>query len=334
MLRIMLAGIAAAVSALMPLHAAADSYPNKPISLVVGFAAGGGTDVLTRAFAQQLQDEIGVPVVVENRPGADSLLASQAIKSARPDGYTIYLATSTHAINPSLFSSAKFKVRDDVTPISMIGEVPVVIAISPTLPVKTLREFIDYAKAHDGQLNYATTASNTYLETAYMLRAAGLNLQRVPYKGAAPASVALMSGEVHLALSTVGHIAPLVESGKVRALAVTSAGRSTLMPDLPTASEAGMPDFMPNLSTANDAGMPNVTSSIWYALVAPPNVPADVVQRLNDSSRAVLKNPDFIARMAAMGVELHGSSPEGLGLFLSAEEAKWQKIVDDIGAKQ
>ncbi|OZI73359.1 MULTISPECIES: tripartite tricarboxylate transporter substrate binding protein [Bordetella] len=334
MYRRLLAAAAAAIGALMPLHAYADNYPSKPISLVVGFAAGGGSDVLTRAFAKYLNAEIGVPVVVENRPGADSLLASQAIKNAKPDGYTIYLATSTHAVNPSLFSEAKFKVRDDVTPISMIGEAPVAIAIAPMLPTRTLQEFIDYAKAHDGQLNYGTSASNTYLETAYMLRAAGLNMQRIPYKGAAPASVALMSGEIHLLLSTVGHLAPLVQSGKVRALAVTSAGRSTLMPDLPTTREAGMPDFMPNLSTANDAGLPNVTSSIWYALLAPPGVPADVVTRLNQSTQAVLRNPEFMSQMVTMGVELRSSSPEGLGKFLEVEEAKWQKIVDDIGARQ
>lgn len=167
-----------------------------------------------------------------------------------------------------------------------------------------------------------------------MLRAAGLDMQRIPYKGAAPASVALMSGEIQLLLSTVGHLAPLVQSGKVRALAVTSAGRSTLMPDLPTTREAGMPDFMPNLSTANDAGLPNVTSSIWYALLALPGVPADVVTRLNQSTQAVLRNPEFMSQMVTMGVELRPSSPEGLGQFLEAEEAKWQKIVDDIGARQ
>lgn len=167
-----------------------------------------------------------------------------------------------------------------------------------------------------------------------MLRAAGLDMQRIPYKGAAPASVALMSGEIQLLLSTVGHLAPLVQSGKVRALAVTSAGRSTLMPDLPTTREAGMPDFMPNLSTANDAGLPNVTSSIWYALLAPPGVPADMVTRLNQSTQAVLRNPEFMSQMVTMGVELRPSSPEGLGQFLEAEEAKWQKIVDDIGARQ
>lgn len=329
-----LAGIAAAISTLLPVHATANSYPNKPITLMVGFAAGGGTDVLTRAFAQYLQAEVGVPIVVENRPGADSLLASQAIKNANPDGYTIYLATSTHVINPSLFSDAKFKARNDVTPISMIGEVPVVIAVTPSLPTKTLREFIDYAKAREGQLNYATSASNTYLETAYMLRSAGLNLQRIPYKGAAPASVALMGGEVQLFLSTDGHLAPLVKSGKVRALAVTSAGRSALLPDVPTATEAGMPNFMPNLSTASDDGMPSVTSSIWYALLAPPNVPEDVVKRLNASTRAVLQNSEFVSKVAAMGVALRASSPEGLGLFMVAEEAKWQKIVDDIDAGQ
>jgi len=319
MFRSMLVGLAAAISSLMPIQAMASTYPTRAVSLIAGFAAGGPTDVMARAFAQQLSTELGVPVVVENRPGADSLLASQAVKNAKPDGYTIYLASSAHAINPSLFSGAKFRVRDDFTPISMIGEVPNVIAIPATLPAKTLREFIDYAKARDGQLNYATTASITYLQTALMLRSAGLNLQRIPYKGAAPASVALMGGDVQLMMSGIGPMVSQVESGKIRGLAVTSARRSALLPDLPTAAEAGLPGF---------------TSSVWYALLAPADVPADVVKRLNESTRSALQNSELVSKLTAQGVELRGSSPEELSRFLAAEEDKWMKTVNELGARQ
>lgn len=238
MFKLILASLAAA-GTLISAPSTASDYPAKPVSLIAGFAAGGPTDVMARAFAQQLSAELGVPIVVENRPGADSLLASQAVKNAKPDGYTIYLASSAHAINPNLFKDAKFKVRDDFTPISMIGEVPNVIAIPTSLPAKTLQEFIEYAKARDGQLNYATTASITYLQTALMLKSAGLNLQRIPYKGAAPAAVALMSGDVQLMMSGIGPMVSQVQSGKIRALAVTSAKRSALLPDLPTTTEAG-----------------------------------------------------------------------------------------------
>lgn len=318
MFKLILASLAAA-GTLISAPSTASDYPAKPVSLIAGFAAGGPTDVMARAFAQQLSAELGVPIVVENRPGADSLLASQAVKNAKPDGYTIYLASSAHAINPSLFKDAKFKVRDDFTPISMIGEVPNVIAIPTSLPAKTLQEFIEYAKARDGQLNYATTASITYLQTALMLKSAGLNLQRIPYKGAAPAAVALMSGDVQLMMSGIGPMVSQVQSGKIRALAVTSAKRSALLPDLPTTTEAGLPGF---------------TSTVWYALLAPANVPADIVKRLNESTRAALQNPELISKLTAQGVELRGSSPEELSQFLAAEEAKWMETVDELGARQ
>ncbi|AUL14232.1 tripartite tricarboxylate transporter substrate binding protein [Bordetella bronchiseptica] len=319
MIKLMLAGLAAAAGALMPMLSMASDYPSKPVTLIAGFAAGGPTDVMARAFAQQLAAELGVPIVVENRPGADSLLASQAVRNAKPDGYTIYLASSAHAINPSLFKDAKFKVRDDFTPISTIGEVPNVVAIPTDLPARTLKEFVDYAKARDGQLNYATTASITYLQTALMLKSAGLNLQRIPYKGAAPAAVALMSGDVQFMMSGIGPMVPQVQSQKIRALAVTSAKRSALLPDVPTAIEAGLPGF---------------TSTVWYALLAPANVPPDIVKRLNESTRAALQNPELIAKLTAQGVEQQGSSPEELSQFLAAEEAKWMATVDELGARQ
>ncbi|AZW29611.1 tripartite tricarboxylate transporter substrate binding protein [Bordetella bronchiseptica] len=319
MIKLMLAGLAAAAGALMPMLSMASDYPSKPVTLIAGFAAGGPTDVMARAFAQQLAAELGVPIVVENRPGADSLLASQAVRNAKPDGYTIYLASSAHAINPSLFKDAKFKVRDDFTPISTIGEVPNVVAIPTDLPARTLKEFIDYAKARDGQLNYATTASITYLQTALMLKSAGLNLQRIPYKGAAPAAVALMSGDVQFMMSGIGPMVPQVQSQKIRALAVTSAKRSALLPDVPTAIEAGLPGF---------------TSTVWYALLAPANVPPDIVKRLNESTRAALQNPELIAKLTAQGVEQQGSTPEELSQFLAAEEAKWMATVDELGARQ
>ncbi|KDD93382.1 tripartite tricarboxylate transporter substrate binding protein [Bordetella bronchiseptica] len=319
MIKLMLAGLAAAAGALMPMLSRASDYPSKPVTLIAGFAAGGPTDVMARAFAQQLAAELGVPIVVENRPGADSLLASQAVRNAKPDGYTIYLASSAHAINPSLFKDAKFKVRDDFTPISTIGEVPNVVAIPTDLPARTLKEFVDYAKARDGQLNYATTASITYLQTALMLKSAGLNLQRIPYKGAAPAAVALMSGDVQFMMSGIGPMVPQVQSQKIRALAVTSAKRSALLPDVPTAIEAGLPGF---------------TSTVWYALLAPANVPPDIVKRLNESTRAALQNPELIAKLTAQGVEQQGSSPEELSQFLAAEEAKWMATVDELGARQ
>ena len=215
--------------------------------------------------------------MVENRPGADSLLTSQAVRNAKPDGYTIYLASSAHAINPSLFKDAKFKVRDDFHAHFDDRRSAQRRRHSNRPAGQDAEEFIDYAKARDGQLNYATTASITYLQTALMLKSAGLNLQRIPcWQRGAPAAVALMSGDVQFMMSGIGPMVPQIQSQEIRALAVTSAKRSALLPDLPTAIEAGLPGF---------------TSTVWYALLAPANVPPDIVKRLNESTRPRCRIP-------------------------------------------
>jgi len=257
--------------------------------------------------------------VVHNRSGADSLLASQAVKGAEPDGYTLYLASSAHAINSSLFSNANYEAVNDFTPISMVADVPNVIVSSPQLPTETLAEFIAYAKARPGELNYATTASVTYLETAQMLRTAGLELERIPYKGAAPASLALMSGEVHLMVSGIGPMMPLIQSQKIRGLAVTSEQRSALLPDLPTANEAGLPGY---------------TSSVWYVLLGPANLPERIVTRLNEETRAALAHAEVAESLSRQGVEVRATTPDELQQFLKEEEEKWGKIVTELGAQQ
>ena len=303
---------------LSTIPAAAQGYPSKPLKLVIGFAAGGPTDIIARTFAKQLSIQLGVPVVVDNRAGADSLLASQVTMQAEPDGYTIYLASTAHAINPSLFSNAGFDAVKDFTQISMVGDIPNLIVVSPALPVQTLGEFIAYAKARKGELNYATSASVIYLATEMMTLAAGIELQRIAFKGAAPAIPALVGNEVQLMISGIGPLLPLTRAGKLKALAVTSEKRSLLAPDIPTAIEAGLPSY---------------TSSVWYALLAPPKMPRELAERLNSETRKVLANPDVRKTLLGFGVEPMATSQAELQNFMASEVQKWRKVVVDTGAK-
>lgn len=299
-------------------QALAQTYPTKPIKLVLGFAAGGPTDVMGRALAQKLSTQLGQPVVVDNKAGADSLIASQFVANAEPDGYTLYLASAAHAINPSLYKDAKFDAVKDFTAISMIGEVPNLVVINAALPPKTLREFIEYGKARKGELNYATTASVTFLSTEMLTRAAGLEVQRIAYKGAGPATAALLAGDVQLMVSGIGPLLPNVKAGKVRALAITSAKRSSLAPDIPTVGEAGLPGY---------------TSSVWYALLAPPKLPRDIVDRLAGEIRKALADDELRNALLAQGVEQRSSTPEETEAFIRTEVRKWDKIVKETGAQ-
>lgn len=313
-------GVATFVGAslLSALCSAADAYPAKPIKLILGFAAGGPTDVIGRTVAQRLSTLLGQQVVVENRAGADSLLASQAVARAEPDGYTLYLASTAHAVNPSLFKNPQFDAVADFAAISMVGDIPNLVVINAALPPKSLAEFIAYAKARKGQLNYATTASITYLATEMLTRAAGLDIQRIAYKGAGPASVALLAGDVQLMVTGIGPMLPHVKSGKLRALAITSDKRSALTPEVPTVIEAGVPGY---------------TSSVWYALLAPAKVPKDIIDRLSAETRKLLAEPELRAALRAQGVEAKANSPEELAAFMRAEVRKWDKVVKETGAR-
>ncbi len=293
-------------------------YPNKPIKLIVGFATGGPTDIISRLFAKQLSVQLNTPVVVDNKAGADSLLASQAAMLAEPDGYTIYIASSAHAINPSLFKKAGFDAVKDFTSISMIGDIPNLIVVSPALPVQTLVELIQYAKLHKGELNYATSASVIYLATEMMLKAAGISMQRIAFKGAAPAIPALVNNDVQMMISGIGPLLPMTKSGRLKPLAVTSVKRSVLAPEIPTANEAGIPGYF---------------SSVWYALLAPPKLSKDINDFLNAETKKVLANKDVKESLLGLGVEPIYSTSVELQNYMSSEVDKWQKIVVETGAK-
>jgi tripartite-type tricarboxylate transporter receptor subunit TctC len=298
--------------------AAAQTYPAKPVRMVVGFAAGGPTDALARLYAQHLGTALGQQVVIENRGGADGVIAAEAVARAAADGYTLFFPSSGHAINASLYKSVPYRTVEDFEPIALVGESPNLIAVTPSLPVRDLREFIALAKSKPGALNYGATSSPTHLATELFTSMAGIQVTRIPFKGAAPAMTALMAGDVQLVLSGIGTMLPQVKGGRLKGLAVTSASRSPLAPEIPTVRESGLPDYV---------------ATTWYGLLAPAGTPRPIVERLNKETRALLNDPGMKAQIAAQGVVTTGMTPEEFGSFLRAEVAKWAKVVQDTGAK-
>jgi len=290
----------------------ARAWPNKPIRLVVGFAAGGVTEIMGRALAQKLSVQLNNPVYVDLRTGADSLLASQNVARSEPDGHTLYFASAAHAVNQHMFKNAGFDAVSDFSIISLYCDIPNVIAINPTLPVKNLQEFIAYAKARKGQLNYSTSASGTFLATELLLRSTGIELQRVPYKGAAPAMLALLANDVQLIVTGIGTVTPYLETNKIKVLAIASEKRSPLAPNIPTAIESGVP---------------NHTTSTWYAVIAPPKMPRDLIARINSEIRKALSDQELINSLYKLGSIPLPSTPLEAENFILNEVEKWRKII-------
>ncbi len=306
----------ALVALLIPALGAAQNYPAKPVRMVVGFVAGGPTDALARIVAARLSSALGEQVFVENRGGADGVIAGDAVAKAAPDGYTIYFASAGHAINASLYKRVPYRTIEDFEPIAAIGESPNIVAVPAPLPVKDLKEFIALARAKPGALNYGATSSPTFLATELFTSMAGVKIVRIPFKGAAPAMAALMAGDVQLVLSGIGTMLPQVKSGRLKALAVTSAKRSALAPEIPTVAESGL-DYV---------------ATTWYGLLAPAKTPRPIIERLNKEARALLDDPKVKEQLAPQGVVAMPSTPEEFGRFIRAEVAKWAKVVQDTGA--
>jgi tripartite-type tricarboxylate transporter receptor subunit TctC len=295
----------------------AQSYPAKPVRMVVGFVAGGPTDALARLYAARLGDRLGQQVIIENRGGADGVIAADAVAKSAPDGYTLFFASAGHAINASLYKSVPYRTVEDFEAVIRIGESPNLIAVTPSLPAGDVKQFIALAKAKPGALNYGATSSPTHLATELFASMAGIQLTRIPYKGAAPAMTALMAGDVQMVLSGIGTMLPQVKGGRLKAVAVTGPTRSPLAPEIPTVVEAGI-DFV---------------ATTWYGLMAPAGTPRPVVDRLNKETRALLADEAVKTALAPQGVVATPSTPEEFNAFLRAEVAKWAKVVKDTGAK-
>jgi tripartite-type tricarboxylate transporter receptor subunit TctC len=313
--------VAAAAAALpfVSRVARAQSYPARPVRIIVGFAAGGPTDIVARVMAQWLSEHLGHQFVVENRPGAASNIGTEAALRAPPDGYTLLQVTSSNAVNATFYDNLSFDLMNDITPVGAIIRVPFVMEVNPSVPVKTVPEFIAYAKANPGKINMASGGTGTSIHVAGELfkMMAGVNLVHVPYRGSAPALTDMISGQVQVMFdvltSSIGHI----RSGALRALAVTTATRSSALPDLATVG-----DFLPGYE-----------ASAWYGIAAPRNTPSEVVAKLNNGINAGLANSELRARLADLAGTVIPGSPADFGNLVAQEIEKWGNVVKFSGAK-
>jgi tripartite-type tricarboxylate transporter receptor subunit TctC len=301
--------------------AAAQDYPSRPITLIVPYAAGGGNDLMARTAAEKMSRTLGQQIVVENRGGAGGSIATRQIAKAAPDGYALGLGgTGTLAINPTLYANVGYDPRKDFAPVGLIATSALVICVNPSLPVRSVSDLIALAKKEPGKLNYASagTGSGIHLGTEYFATMAGVRLTHIPYKGSAPALSDLVGGHVALYFSSLPPAIGLVKDGKVRALAVTSAKRSPILPDLPTVAEAALPGY---------------EAVLHYGIVAPAGTPRPVIEKLSAALRTAVMSDDLKARLADDGAEPLASTPEEYAADIDSEETKWSAIVKASGAK-
>jgi tripartite-type tricarboxylate transporter receptor subunit TctC len=312
---------AALATGLAVMPVSAQQFPAKPIRLIVGFAPGGGTDVLARALAQQLTESLGQTMAVDNRTGAGGMISAELTAKAPPDGYTLLVGSlAAFAINPNLMSKLSYDPVKDFTPVGMFATLSYAVDVHPSLPVKSIRDLIALAKAKPGQLNFgsAGTGSSTQLAIEQFLLAANVRMTHVPYKGNTPAMTALMSGEVALVFDPVLTSLPQVKAGRIRALAVTTAKRSSLLPEVPTVAEAGLPGY--------EAGN-------WFGIFAPAGTPQTVVDRLNGAINAAMTSPQMKERLQSQGADPLSGTPQQLADLVKSELAKYAKIVKAANIK-
>jgi tripartite-type tricarboxylate transporter receptor subunit TctC len=317
----MLLVLSALLAALIATSLQAQSYPAKPVRVIVPYPPGGGNDTLGRLFAAKLGERMGQQFVVENRPGAGAMIGTEAAAKSPPDGYTILLSSiATHALSPNLYTRVPYDPVKDFAPITLLGIAPTVLVVPADLPARNLQEFIAAAKAKPGGLAYASGGNGTppHINAEVFKAVAGVELLHVAYKGGGPALVDLMAGRVQAMLDTAASAMPHVRSGKLRALALSAPKRSPDLPDLPTFAEAGLPQYDTNA---------------WYSMHAPAGTPSEIVRRLNSELVAILKDPDILARFRQLATEPVGNSPEELGAFVQAELAKYARIIKAAGIK-
>ena len=307
----LVAGIAA--SPAMSRVAAAQAYPARPVQLLVGFAPGGGTDVMARLLQPVLSEQLGQQVIVENRPGAGTNVATEAVLHAAPDGYTLLAASLANAGNATLYDNLKFDFLRDSTPIAGIALDPFVLQVTPSLPVKTVAELIAYAKANPGKVNFGSggIGSGNHLTGEMFKAMAGINIAHVPYRGAGPAMVDLMGGQIQMMFNVMSASLQYVKAGKLRALGVATKTRQAALPDVPTVAET----------------VPGFEASFWSGFAGPKGLPPEIVEKVNKAANAGLREPNVVARLTEWGATPLAGSPADFGKFVADETEKWGKVI-------
>ena len=301
--------------------AVAQTYPSRPIRLIVPFAPGGSADLVGRLLGQQLSESIGQPVVVENKGGASGMLGNDYVAKSAPDGYTLTVGTlGPFAVNQTLYEHVPYDNLRDFAPVTLTGISSHILVAHPSVPVQNVTELIALAKTKPGQLTFASsgTGNATHLTFELFKARAGIDIVHVPYKGGGPAMADLVGGQVLFSFASMASAVPFVRAGRLRAIAVSGGERSALFPDVPTVGESGLPGF---------------ASEDWQGILAPANTPADVVMKLNGEIARILALPEVKARLAAAGFDAKSSTPESFGQFIQAETLKWAKLLKGIGLK-
>ena len=311
---------AAILFAIFSLNNAQASYPERVIKIVVPFAPGGGTDVVARTLAQEMAKDLAVSVIVENKPGAGTIIGTQAVAVSEPDGYTLLMGTFANAVNPSLNAKLPYKPDKDFAAVALIARSFNIVVVNPKSAINSIADLIAAAKADPGKLSYGTygTGTSAHLAGELFNSLAKVDLTTVPYKGAAPAITDLISGQIQVMFTTVASAASLIAAGQLRALAVTTVERSPAFPELPTVAEAGVPGY---------------AAESWYGLFAPAKTPQDVIDRLNKSAAMAVQSEAFQRLGVNEGLVMVARPPEELERYFRGEEARWRKVIQDAGIK-
>ncbi len=315
---VLVAGFSALAFCATSIHA--QKFPAKPIRMIVGYAPGGGTDIMGRLIAQEISTALAQPVVVENRPGAAQNVAAEFVARQPADGYTLFMSSAAHGINVSLYSKINYDPVKDFAPIAVFATSPNLLLVHPSFPAKSVKEFISVARKNPGRLNYSSSGvgSSQHLSGEMLKVMIGVDMTHIPYKGSAPSLAGLASGEVDFAFNNIPSAQPLMAPGRIRALGITSARRSPLLPNLPTMVEGGIPGFV---------------TETWYGLLVPAGTPRDVVMLYNDVTVKAVQKPDVRDRLAQMGADPIAESPEFFAKYLAAEIARWAKVIRESKAK-
>ena len=312
-----LAALAAAAGFAGAVHAQ-DAWPSKPITMVVPFPPGGPTDMVARVLAQQVGQQLGQTVVVDNRPGANGNIGNALVAKAAPDGYTVLYNTSSISLSPSLYKKLSYDVNKDLRPVALTAVVPLGLVVNPKLPVNNVQEFVQYAQANKGKLSYGSAGNGnvTHLAAFQVVQHYKIDASHVPYKGSAPADVDLVAGQIDFMTDTINSVAPFIKDGRLKLLAVSSSKRLPNFPDAPTLAESGMSGF--------DAGA-------WQGVMLPAKTPDAIVQRLNTELMKALKDPGVLEKLRLQGTEPLGSTPQAYGDYINSEIKRWAGVVKSTG---